>query len=1114
MTTLKAWLKRHGLERHLDAFVENGIDLDVVSEIDAEDLKELGLNLGDRKRFSRAASATKLSPASDISLQLKPALAQPPLGTRQVAVPPPLPVGKTAERRQLSVMFCDMVGSTALSEDMDPEDYREVVSAFQSVATVTMQTNDGFVARYMGDGLLVYFGYPNAREDDAERSVRAGLALAEAVASLTVGVPVSVRVGIATGSVVVGDLIGEGASAEAAVLGETPNLAARLQSVATPGTVVLSEATSRLLGPAFELETLEPLTLKGFTGSVSAHRAVRVLTATEVNAVRVDLHPLVGREVELAMLERAWTRACSAEGQAILIRGEAGVGKSRLLRAFEHRMSARDYELQRWNCSPYHRTTASHPFVEQLRSSLGGGSGNAQHNALSPWLRSWGLDADRYRGALSTLLGVSPEGEVSLPPEAVKHQSIDVQLQWVRAQAHRNPLLFIVEDVHWSDGMTKEMLAALSEDLPESRVLLVLTARPEFELEWAGMSTYELDGLSRSESNTLVRGLLDGSSFSDEEVEAIVARTGGLPLFVEALTQEALAGAGEDSVPSSLQDALTARLDRLGGIKEVAQAASVIGREFTAALLTRILDVRGDEVSDALTTLETADLIRPRRLSSEGAYEFTHALVRDVAYEMLLRDQRRKLHKSIASALAEQATSEPAGGVPAQLIARHYAEAAEPALALPWLVDAVRRANAAGAFEDTLDLCDDGVVLLGDDGLVGLPDLTQWDVEIKYTRALALVWSIGPATSESIDALDAARAVAEAAGDEITSQLSRRWLGQALTHAGDIDGALAHAESIRARADMRGDLAGLALGAAQASWTLINCQEPKRAYAFVPKLLTYFNRLQQAGAPPVDERINVELARGLLVCSQLAVLLGDFDDGWHQFQSCTNRFKGLGDATVDAQKLHVEGNNHLVSHDFEAAVTAHESLWNEASSVGMRYWILATGPMYGSALCGAGRADEAISLLRQTVEYAHKTPTHQARALMYLGQSLAAVEDWKGAHRAFADALTLVANLGARSTWTDAVRVTALWRQNLKHSGLKAAEQELLAARAAATEEGLLPHALEVTMGLAQLWFEHGWTERAQNVLDDTLTHFTQGFTTPLLSKAQALRAAGPGGEL
>lgn len=1105
MMTIESWLERHGLEGYLDAFVENGIDVDVLSDLQAEDLKELGLNLGDRKRFSRALADMAPSDSTFVAELSSPSTPS-PSGTQTVAASPLPPKGNTAERRQLSVMFCDMVGSTALSEEMDPEDYREIVNVFQSAATQTLHTNEGFVARYMGDGLLVYFGYPNAREDDAERSVRAGLALVEVVSGLSLGVSVSVRVGIATGSVVVGDLIGEGGSAEAAVMGETPNLAARLQSVAAPGTVVLSEATRQLLGPAFSVESLDPLELKGFTGSVSAYRAMQVLSPSQVRAAQVDTHPLVGREVEMAMLERAWARACSGEGQAVLIRGEAGVGKSRLLRAFEARMETEDYGVQRWHCSLYHRTTASHPFLEQLRSMLGGGNDESQYTALDPWLDSWNLEAGRYRGALATLLGVSPEDEMALPPEAVKHQSIDVQLQWVRAQADRRPLLFVVEDMHWSDGMTREVLAALTEGVNESRVLLVLTARPEFELAWAGVSTYELGGLSRAESAELVSSLVDRGSFSDEKVGAIVARTGGLPLFVEALTEEVLAGATENSVPSSLQDALTARLDRLGDAKDVAQAASVIGREFTEVLLTRVLQVRGDEASGALNTLEKAGLVHPRRLSGGGSYEFTHALIRDVAYEMLLREQRRRLHGSVASALAEQVISAHAGGVPGELIAQHYVEAGETALAIPWLIDGVDRANAAGAFDDALGLCADGIALLAGDSLVGLAEVANWDVELKYSRGLAFVWSRGPAMPESIEALKDAVLAAERADDAIATQLSRRWLGQALTHAGDIEGALEHAESIRTRAAASDDLAGLALGAAQASWTLINCQEPKRAYEYVPALLTYYGREGRPVEPSSDQRVTVELARGLLVSSQLAVLLGNFDDGWSYFDSASTQVQELGDASVEAQKKHVEGNNHLVGHDFEASVAAHKSLWDEASSLGMRYWVMATGPMYGSALCGAGFPDEAIEILRLTVEYTRGTPTHQARALMYLGQCFAVVENWAGAIEAFDDARILVADFGARSTWTDAVRATALWRHSRECNGLKVAEQELSAARAAAIEDGLLPNALEVTIALAELWLEDDQVERAGNVLSDTIGHFTQGMTTPLLSKAKLLR--------
>ena len=466
MTTLRDWLAANDLEKYLSVLIEEEIDLDIVAKLDDGDLRELGLKMGARKRFTEAIKQldkTAIEGRADVQeiTPIPPSAPLPSLGANRAG----------AERRNLTVMFCDMVGSTELSGELDPEDYREVVSTFQAQATETMREHEGFVARYMGDGMLVYFGYPVAQENDAVRAVRAGMTLVSAVEKLQVAVAISVRVGVATGPVIVGDNIGEGASEEAAVHGETPNLAARLQAVAEPGTVFVSETTRARLGDDVETRTLAPLKLKGFKDPVPVYRALRVRSAGEASERQTDAFPLVGRDVELSMIAREWATACSGEGRAVLLRGEAGVGKSRVIRAFRARLSLDDYMFNVWHCSLYHRNTASYPFMEGLRRRLGTEPGGITPGKLEAWLRSEELAVSRYGAALCTLFGLSVTEGLSLPPETVRDLAVEAQIELLKRQAEHRPVLFVVpiDDVEHLQGEVRDGVGVILPGCRDTR---------------------------------------------------------------------------------------------------------------------------------------------------------------------------------------------------------------------------------------------------------------------------------------------------------------------------------------------------------------------------------------------------------------------------------------------------------------------------------------------------------------------------------------------------------------------------------------------------------------------------------------------------------------------
>ncbi len=647
-----------------------------------------------------------------------------------------------AERRQLTVMFCDLVGSTALSEQLDPEDLREVMNAYHGCCAQVIERFDGFIARYIGDGVLAYFGYPQAHEDDAERAVRAGLGVVQAAANLEPrpGLAISVRVGIATGLVVAGEIIGKGAAEERAVVGETPNLAARLQNAAQPGSLVISASTHQLVGGLFEYQPLVDLHLRGMSEPLQAWRVLGESDAEsrfEAAAIR-GVTPLVGREEEIGLLVRRWQLAGEGDGQVVLLSGEAGVGKSRILKGFQERIKGELHNRILYFCSPYHQNTALHPVVEQLERALRFEKDDSpvqKLDKLDQTLTRFGLPLREYAPVLAALLSVSTEGRyppLALPPGEAMTKTLEALMTMVERMASESPVLMVVEDVHWIDASTRELLDLIIERIARLPVVLVITFRLEFESPWGGhgqVTVITLNRLSRRETANMVLKVTGGKALPDELLNQIVQKTDGVPLFVEELTKTVLeSGLLDDAgdryalngplpalaVPASLQDSLMARLDRLAPVKEVAQLAATIGRRFSEELLVAVAELDRAELDDALTQLVDAELVYRHGLAPNISYEFKHALVQDAAYASLLRSTRQQYHRRIAQVLEER-FPKTTGTEPA-LLAHHYTEAGLPKQAIGYWLKAGELLHDQGSvlmsmntYRKALDITEDAV---------------------------------------------------------------------------------------------------------------------------------------------------------------------------------------------------------------------------------------------------------------------------------------------------------------------------------------------------------------------------------------------------------------------
>ena len=724
-----AWLRNLGLARYEAAFRENEIDIEVLPDLTEADLEKLGVLMGHRKRLLKAVAG--LSGADRESAPGQPVAKIDP------------PANDVADRRQLTVMFCDLVGSTALAARLDPEDMREIIAAYHKCLTTLIASNGGFVAKYMGDGVLAYFGYPQAHEHDAERAVRAGVDIVEAAPKLetSAGGPLHVRLGIATGIVVVGDLLGSGESQERGVVGDTPNLAARLQGIAEPDSVVIAEGTRKLLGDLFEFRDLGAQRLKGVAGPTPAWAVLRPSAQeSRFEALHAGgLTALVGREEESELLLRRWAKAKAGEGQVVLLSGEAGIGKSRLSAALLERLMGEPHVRMRYFCSPQHTDSALYPIIGHMARA----GGLARQD--DPKAKLDKLDALLARSAtscedaalLAEMMSLPNDGRYPTPEltsQQRRQKTLEALIEQIEAIARELPVLMIFEDAHWADPSSLEVFGRLVDEIDTLRVLLFVTFRPEFAAPWVGRShvtALTINRLTPREVMALIDRVAGNRELPEHIRQDIVERADGIPLFVEEMTKAVIEAEGEGAasrmvakfptlalaVPASLHASLMARLDRLGPAKGVAQTGAAIGREFSHELLTIVLGLSEQELNSALDRLLQSELVSRQGMPPNSTYIFKHALVQDTAYGALLREPRRALHARIAEVLESQFPDVPESQP--ELLARHCTEAG---------------------------LIEKAVGLWGKAGQRSLARSALVEAEAQFNRALALIASL-PTTS-------------------------------------------------------------------------------------------------------------------------------------------------------------------------------------------------------------------------------------------------------------------------------------------------------------------------------------------------------------------------------
>ena len=1105
-----AWLRGLGLGQYEPAFRENDVDARVLPGLTADDLKEIGVvSVGHRRLLLQAIAALSATPAP--------------------AAPAPAPA--PAERRHLTVMFVDLVGSTVLSGQLDPEELGELIRAYQNLVAGEVTRFEGHVAKYMGDGVLAYFGWPRAHEDDAERAVRAGLAVAAAVPGLAAvaGEPLAARVGIATGPAMVGELIGSEEARERTVVGETPNLAARLQELAEPGAVVIAEGTRRLLGGLFAYRGLDPTRLKGFAEPLTAYHVLGEGAAEDrFEAIRggAGLTPLVGREHELALLLDRWQRAKEGEGQVVLLSGEAGIGKSRLVRALRERLEDDPHAALGHFCSSYHANSALHPVIGRLEREARLRREDPPERQLDQLEATLALAVEDARAAaplVADLLAVPvPTGRyppLDLSPQQKKERTFQALLDQLAGLAARGPALALYEDVHWADPTTLELLGRVVERAQRLPVLVLVTFRPEFVPPWAGhghVTALSLSRLGRRQGAAMVGQVVGGKLLPAEVLDQILARTDGVPLFVEELTKTVLeSGLLRDeggryeldgplpplAIPATLQDSLMARLDRLAPIKEVAQVGAAIGREFSHELLAAVAPLPGDELQDALVRLAEAGLVFRRGAPPQASYVFKHALVRDAAYQSLLRSRRQQLHARIARALEEH-FPETADAKP-ELLARHCAEAGLAEQAVDYRRRAGEKALARSAMAEAAAQLTKGLEVLA-----SLPDGPE-----RRRRELGLQLVLGPAliAAKGVAAPETGRAYARACelcrelGD--VPELFPALYGRSVVHfqRGELAAAHEVAQELLRLAEERGDAAAQVTG-----HRLIGS-----ALSQLGRLAESRDHLETALAryDPVRDRTSALVyaldSRGVCLSwlSHVLLALGHPEQGLARNGEALARARELAHPNTVAFALSCGCIFHQLLRDRRGAQAEAEELVALATEQGFPVWLAAGTIVRGWALADDGRAEDGIVEIRRGLADYQATGAEMwspyflhllAEALGRAGQATAGLD-------LVADAVDRTDRTGARWIEAELHRLRGELLLALPEPEWREAVACFRRALAGAREQGARLWELRAGTSLARLWRDRGERQKARDLLAPVHGWFAEGFGTQDLRDARAL---------
>lgn len=1058
---------------------------------------------------------------------------------------PSVPVERTpteAERRQLTVMFCDLVGSTALAQQLDPEELREMVHTYQRACGEVISRFEGHIAQYLGDGILVYFGYPLAHEDDAQRAVRAGLRILEELGRVNAdlerdkALKLAVRIGIHTGLVVVGEM-GRGDKHEQLALGDTPNIAARLQEIAEPDTALISLTTYRLIQGFFTCRDYGLHMLKGVSTPVQVYRVLDESGAESRldAAVRTGLTPLVGREQEIGLLLDRWEQVQEDAGHVVLLCGEAGIGKSRLLQAIKDRVLREACTRIEWRCSPYYLNSALYPAIDHLQRLLKFAREDTPQDKLrklEDMLGQYSFILSEVVPLLASLLSVSIPNRyppLNLTPEVRKQRIMEALLAWMLEDAKKQPLLFMVEDLHWADPSTVEWLTLLMDQGPTAGILTVFTFRPEFKPPWAmrsHLTQITLTRLTPRQVEVMVERVAKGKSFPAEVLQQVVVKTDGVPLFVEELTKMVLESGllreqenryelagplAPLTIPSTLQDSLMARLDRLATVKETAQLGATLGREFSYELLQAVSLQDEAMLRSELAQLVDAELLYQRGVPPHIRYTFKHALIQETAYQSLLKSKRQQYHQRIAQVLEERfpETAE----VQPELLAHHYTQAGLSGESLRYWQQAGQLAIERSANREAIAHLNKGLEVLRT--LPDTPERAEQEIGLQIALGVPLIATKGYGAPEVEEAYTRARELSRGIGETPRLFPVLRGLWNCYLLRARLQTAYELGEQLLTLAQKQQDSALLVGTYRVLGSTLFFQGELASAQKYVEQGIALYDREQHSSLAflyGADPGVVCRLYLGWLLWFR-----GYPDQALTEIHDALNLARELRHPFTLAFALGVSAMGHQLRRDREAVRELAEEAIALCTEQRIAQWLALGNIQGGWVLSERGRGEEGTARIHEGLAAWERTGADLVRPyyLSLLAEAYGKVGKVEEGLPLLGEALTAVDRNGER--WWEAelyrLKGELLLRQGVEEvrspqSGvqqLSEAEGNLRHAIQIARRQGAKSLELRAVMSLSRLWQKLGKKREARQMLVKVYSWFTEGFDDPDIKEARQL---------